>query len=133
MDDFSSKLDLHGGLEIVESIDANHMEMARCRSKDDPRYQAIAGVLRQFLRKQHLRKKPADGERVCKLYQKAFSEYDGILMSIVLVSKPCLVPFSRDYSFIGREDILAMISITERQGSAPRHRRQALVGLGGVG
>lgn len=49
------------------------------------------------------------------------------------VSKPFLVPFSRDDFFIGREDILATISVTNKQALAPRHRRAALVGLGGVG
>lgn len=133
VDDFSSKLDLHSGLETVESIDANHREMARCRSTDDPRYRAIAGVLRQFVRKEHLRKKLAAVKPVRESHRKDFKEHDGILTSIVPVSKPFLVPFSRDYSFIGREDILAMIGVTTKQSSAPRHRRQALVGLGGVG
>lgn len=66
MDDFSSKLDLPSGLETVESIDANHMEMARCRSRDDARYRAIAGVLRQFVRKEHLKTKLAAKEPVRK-------------------------------------------------------------------
>ena len=35
VNDFSSKLDLPRGLETVETIDANHMQMARCSSKDD--------------------------------------------------------------------------------------------------
>lgn len=59
VDDFSSKLDLPSALETVESIDANHMQMARCRSKDDPRYRAISGVLKQFLRKEILAKPTA--------------------------------------------------------------------------
>jgi hypothetical protein len=42
---------LHKELETVETIDANHMQMARCRSKADARYRAIAGVLKQFVRK----------------------------------------------------------------------------------
>ncbi|KAH6662246.1 Alpha/Beta hydrolase protein [Halenospora varia] len=48
--DFSSKLDLPRPLETVESIDANHMQMARCSDRADPRYRAIAGVLKQFMR-----------------------------------------------------------------------------------
>ena len=132
MDDFSSKLDLHGGLETVESIDANHMAMARCRSTEDPRYRAIAGVIRQFVRKEHPKKKPAAGEYVCMLYQEIPRVWWNSYVDCV-VSNLFLVPFSRDYSFIGREDILAMISVTNRQCSAPKHRRAALVGLGGVG
>jgi hypothetical protein len=50
VDDFSSKLDLPRRLETVESIDANHMQMARCSDKADPRYRAIVGVLKQFIR-----------------------------------------------------------------------------------
>ncbi|KAK1990558.1 hypothetical protein LX36DRAFT_592390, partial [Colletotrichum falcatum] len=50
VDDFSSKLDLPQSLETVESIDANHMEMARCTSKTDERYRAVVGVLKQSMR-----------------------------------------------------------------------------------
>lgn len=49
VDDFSSKLDLPRSLETVESIDANHMQMARCRDKADPQYRAVVGVLQQFI------------------------------------------------------------------------------------
>lgn len=49
MDDYSSKVGLPS-LETVESIDANHMDIARCEDKTDPRYQAVVGVLRQFIR-----------------------------------------------------------------------------------
>ena len=50
VDDFSSKLDLPRPLEMVESIDANHMQMARCSDRRDPQYRAISGVLRKFMR-----------------------------------------------------------------------------------
>ncbi|KAF2675937.1 hypothetical protein K458DRAFT_323244 [Lentithecium fluviatile CBS 122367] len=50
VDDFSSKLDLPRGLETVESIDANHMQMARCSDTSDPQYRAVVGVLKQFMR-----------------------------------------------------------------------------------
>ena len=50
MDNFSSKLDLASEQETVETIDANHMEMARCSSRDDARYRQICGVLAQFIR-----------------------------------------------------------------------------------
>ncbi|KAF2468687.1 WD40 repeat-like protein [Lindgomyces ingoldianus] len=49
VDDFSSKLDLPRSLETVESIDANHMQMARYNSKDDQGYRAVCGVLRSFI------------------------------------------------------------------------------------
>ena len=47
MDDLSSKLDLPRNIETVETLDANHMQMARCSSQNDPRYIAIASVLKQ--------------------------------------------------------------------------------------
>jgi hypothetical protein len=42
-----------------------------------------------------------------------------------------MVPFSRDHSFVGCEDIIAKVS--ERRAAASSHTRVALVGLGGVG
>lgn len=51
VDDYSSKLDLPRSLETVESIDANHMQMARCRDKTDPQYRAVVGVLQRFIRR----------------------------------------------------------------------------------
>jgi hypothetical protein len=52
VDDFSSKLDLPRELETVESIDANHMQMARYTSRDDQGYRAISGVLKAFVRQE---------------------------------------------------------------------------------
>lgn len=64
MDDFSSKLDLARTQETVESIDANHMEIARCGSRGDPRYRQISGVLKQFIRVTLAQKKIELVERV---------------------------------------------------------------------
>lgn len=52
VDDFSSKLDLPRALETVESIDANHMQMARYSRRDDQGYRAISGVLKAFVRQE---------------------------------------------------------------------------------
>jgi hypothetical protein len=52
VDDFSSKLDLPRELETVESIDANHMQMARYSSRDDQGYRAISGVLKACVRQE---------------------------------------------------------------------------------
>jgi hypothetical protein len=52
VDNFSSKLDLPRELETVESIDANHMQMARYSSRDDQGYRAISGVLKAFVRQE---------------------------------------------------------------------------------
>jgi hypothetical protein len=47
VEDFSSKVGLPQPSETVESIDANHMQMARCRNKTDLQYRSILGVLKQ--------------------------------------------------------------------------------------
>ena len=47
--DFSSKLGMPK-VETIESIDANHIQMAKCKSRSDESYRAIAGVLKQFLK-----------------------------------------------------------------------------------
>jgi hypothetical protein len=52
VDDFSSKLDLPRALETVESIDANHMQMARYTSKTDEGYRAVCGVLKAFVQQE---------------------------------------------------------------------------------
>jgi len=49
VDDFSSKLGLPPALETVESIDANHRQMARFSSKDDQGYRAIKNILLRFM------------------------------------------------------------------------------------
>ena len=57
-----------------------------------------------------------------------------MLTEILSVRKPSfIVPFAKDDSFIGREDILADIDVINKQASLSRHIRVALVGLGGVG
>lgn len=50
VDDFSSKLDLPRPLETVETIDADHRQMARCGDRSDAQYRAIFGVLEHFIR-----------------------------------------------------------------------------------
>ncbi|KAI0144132.1 hypothetical protein F4776DRAFT_661226 [Hypoxylon sp. NC0597] len=50
VDDFSSKLGLPSELETVQSIDANHTEMVKCKSRGDPQYRDILSVLRHIIR-----------------------------------------------------------------------------------
>ena len=50
VDDFSSKLGLPNTLETPESIDANHMQMARCTDRSDESYRSIVGVILQSLK-----------------------------------------------------------------------------------
>ena len=46
--DFSSRLGLPD--EPVETLNADHRQMVKCTGKDDDRYRAISGVLKQLLR-----------------------------------------------------------------------------------
>ena len=75
MDNFSSKLDLPRELETVESIDANHMQMARYCSKDEHGYRAISGVLKSFVRQELGGKKilPARPANISYTYSKLSS------------------------------------------------------------
>ena len=50
VDDFSPKVNLLSAQETVETIDANHMQMTKYGSKDDPGYRAVAGVLKAFIK-----------------------------------------------------------------------------------
>ncbi|KAJ4301286.1 hypothetical protein N0V90_003377 [Kalmusia sp. IMI 367209] len=117
VDNFSSKLDLPRELETVESIDANHMQMARYSSKDDQGYLDISGVLKAFIR-QELESQQIPRTNVADVADAASSD---ILF---------MVPFSRDDCFVGREDIIAEVS---EHRASQTHPRMALVGLGGVG
>ncbi|OBT60411.1 hypothetical protein VE03_10205 [Pseudogymnoascus sp. 23342-1-I1] len=120
VDNFSSKLDLAREQETVETIDANHMEMARCSSRDDARYRQIFGVLKQFTRTGLPSRETNPANNKDKSFHPA-------------LAKLFTVPFSQDEHFIGREDILDQLDIGGQQGAPKKHRRHALVGLGGVG
>ncbi|KFY67480.1 hypothetical protein V496_01551 [Pseudogymnoascus sp. VKM F-4515 (FW-2607)] len=111
VDNFSSKLDLAREQETVETIDANHMDMARCNSREDVCYRQICGVLKQFIRETNSANNK-DSSSIAKLF---------------------IVPFSQDEHFIGREDILDQLELGGQQEASKRHTRHALVGLGGVG
>lgn len=50
VDDFSSKLGLPSIQETVETIDADHRDMARFGSISDSGYRDISGVLKLFIR-----------------------------------------------------------------------------------
>lgn len=51
----------------------------------------------------------------------------------VALAKPFMVPFSRDDDFTAREDILDDLDSDGQQVVPIRHKRNALIGLGGVG
>ncbi|KAI4940646.1 hypothetical protein J4E91_011283 [Alternaria rosae] len=130
VDDFSSKLDLPRELETVESIDANHMQMARYSSRDDQGYRAISGVLKAFVR-QELERRQTPPAVVADTADVASRQSAYGRLRLLASSALFLVPFARDDMFVGREDIIAKIS--ERRAAASSHTRVALVGLGGVG
>ena len=44
-----------------------------------------------------------------------------------------MVPFPKDENFVGRDEILAEIDEAAMQDSLSKHKRVALVGLGGIG
>ncbi|ELR06465.1 hypothetical protein GMDG_07990 [Pseudogymnoascus destructans 20631-21] len=117
VDNFSSKLDLAREQETVETIDANHMEMARCSSRDDARYRQICGVLKQFVR-----------TGLPSRETNSVNNKDRFSLA-----KQFIVPFSRDEHFVGREDTLGQLDLGGQQEAPKKHRRHALVGLGGVG
>ncbi|KAJ6263594.1 hypothetical protein Dda_2162 [Drechslerella dactyloides] len=117
VDNFSSKLDLAVEQETVETIDANHMEMVRCCSRDDERYRQIYGILKQFIKTElPNREDSLAGTTNTSSLAKLF-----------------MVPFWQDDRFIGREEILGELEIGGQQVAPMKHRRDALVGLGGVG
>jgi hypothetical protein len=51
------------------------------------------------------------------------------------VTKQFIVPFSQDEHFVGREEILDQLDsgLEDARKTPGKHRRDALVGLGGVG
>ncbi|KAJ9634903.1 hypothetical protein H2199_008767 [Coniosporium tulheliwenetii] len=137
VDDYSSKLDLPRPLETVESIDANHMQMARCSDRTDPRYRAIVGVLKHFMRSGAL---DGDGNmaqgmlsvvsRMETQREATAGEISGAPSNRVCPS--ChYIPFPRNRRFVGRNaklDALAQTLFIQEEC-----QRVALVGLGGVG
>ncbi|KAK1633204.1 hypothetical protein BDP81DRAFT_473894 [Colletotrichum phormii] len=106
VDNFSSKLDLPQSLETVESINANHMEMARCSSKTDERYRAIVGVLRQGVSAMIA---PIDRKPVHAVHY--------------------VIPFAKNKHYVERTEL----SDVQRMLFDDTHQTVALVGMGGLG
>ncbi|KAK7210889.1 hypothetical protein V2G26_018067 [Clonostachys chloroleuca] len=145
VDDFSSKMDLHRGLETVQSVDADHRQIAKCSNKEDPRYRAILGVLKKFA-SEEIDCLNGEGASYIELNNstasgKHFTDYTDSNVNVqpmVLETgpKPTLnsiyyLPFTANRKFTGRESVLQAI-----QGKLffePPCQRIALDGLGGVG
>ncbi|KAI9715644.1 MAG: hypothetical protein M1812_005796 [Candelaria pacifica] len=129
VDNVSSKLDLPG-LETVESIDANHMQIARCKDRSDECYRAIVGVLKQFLRRDCV---SAD----LPIRSDTNIQQEEISRTIKDVESPRTtishysIPFLRNRRFIGRTKKLK--ELEEKLIVSNDCQKLALVGLGGVG
>ncbi|MCJ1307313.1 hypothetical protein MMC25_000959 [Agyrium rufum] len=136
VDDFSSKLDLPRPLETVESIDANHMQMVRCIDRTDPRYRAISGVLKQFLRGGLVDREGDRIEGISSLASRDATQ--GVVIASEVSGVPnerCSpyrhIPFPKNRRFVGRTANIETIKqklFTERDCE-----KVALFGLGGVG
>lgn len=59
--------------------------------------------------------------------------YTTYYLTDLALAKLFIVPFSQDDHFIGREKILGELDLGGQQAASIKHRRDALVGLGGVG
>ncbi|KAI1746899.1 hypothetical protein F4782DRAFT_522988 [Xylaria castorea] len=147
VDDYSSKVGLPPAFETVESIDTNHMQIARCRNKTDPQYRDVVGVLKQFIRSGKLSSHNVqaqestsaahiDSERGSSLGE------TGVVTSTRSVDQShrfsqagrhCYyyIPLSRNRRFTGRDNILG--ELKEKLFIDRNCQKLAVVGLGGVG
>ena len=147
MDDFSSKVDLPSAQETVETIDANHTQMAKYCSRDDSGYRAVSGVLKAFIG-QRLKAQevvPANiqlpscmqirpSSTTSCAYQDCFILVNTVHSNAAATSAPkihFMVPFQRNGDLIGREKYLQ--SLETKLCIPDRYCRVALVGLGGIG
>ncbi|KAK2594152.1 hypothetical protein QQS21_008151 [Conoideocrella luteorostrata] len=115
--DFSSKLGLP--LETVESIDADHMAIAKCTSRLDPRYLAISGVIKGYVRaiaeKNDTIERPIRARRNDTAPVGKFS-----------------VPFPRNPNFVSRDTDLSFI-LGNVQDAVKSQKTFLIHGIGGVG
>ncbi|KAI9706228.1 MAG: hypothetical protein M1812_008242, partial [Candelaria pacifica] len=129
VDNFSSKLDVPR-LETVESIDANHMQIARCKDQSDESYRAIVGVLKQFLKRDCL---SADlpNRSDTRIQKEEISRTKKEIESPRTTTFHHSIPFLRNRRFIGRTKKLK--ELEEKLIVSNDCQKLALVGLGGVG
>jgi hypothetical protein len=59
--------------------------------------------------------------------------YAAYYLTDLALAKLFIVPFPQDNHFISREEILGELELGGQQAAPTKHRRDALVGLGGVG
>ncbi|KAI8634991.1 hypothetical protein F5Y19DRAFT_470041 [Xylariaceae sp. FL1651] len=129
VEDYSSKVGLPPSSETVESVDANHMEMARCRSKSDPQYHAVVGVLKQFIRRST---SSGDDSRDQRLVPAAEVTSGVGIETYENCSEAChYIPLPKNTRFTGRTSVLG--ELQRRLFIRRECQTLALVGLGGVG
>ncbi|KAK4248963.1 putative kinesin light chain [Corynascus novoguineensis] len=127
VDDFSSKLDLPRSLETVESIDADHMQMARCCDRADPQYRVIVGVLQQFMQRM-----TQDETRLQERLSITLRVNDVSNTTTGRSVLPCYyIPLPENRCFVGRSSTLDTLKTKLFQHK--ECRKAAIVGLGGVG
>ncbi|CAH0003652.1 unnamed protein product [Clonostachys byssicola] len=145
VDDFSSKMDLHRGLETVQSMDADHRQIAKCINKEDPRYRALLGVLKQLaieeidcLNGEGASYNEPNNSTAIGKHPTDYTDGSANVQPMVLKAgpKPTLnpiyyLPFTANKKFTGRESVLQ--AIQGKLFSDPPCQRIALDGLGGVG
>ncbi|KFX90997.1 hypothetical protein V490_06147 [Pseudogymnoascus sp. VKM F-3557] len=111
----SALLQLPDSMEEKIPLDADHTMMVKFDNRNDKGYTSARDKLREF------------ELEAASVVEARFLQPQNRL-------KPSLmIPFQRDASFVGREDILVKISEKLKQSASSGHGRAALVGLGGVG
>ncbi|KFY04526.1 hypothetical protein O988_00716 [Pseudogymnoascus sp. VKM F-3808] len=111
----SALLQLPDSMEEKIPLDADHTMMVKFDNRNDKGYTSARDKLREF-------------------ELEATSVVEARFLQPQNRLKPSLmIPFQRDSSFVGREDILVKISQKLKQSASSGHGRAAIVGLGGVG
>ncbi|KAL6717684.1 hypothetical protein ACLMJK_005599 [Lecanora helva] len=129
VDDFSSKLD-HPKIETVESIDANHTQMARCSDKSDESYRSIAGVIKNFLKNTNLTG-DLPLQSAAHMQQEASSVAGHSQGGTQATTAVYCIPFLQNRGFTGRREKVK--ELEEKLYTDRDCRKVSLVGLGGVG
>ncbi|KAG7423240.1 Nephrocystin-3 [Fusarium oxysporum f. sp. raphani] len=111
----SALLQLPDSMEEKIPLDSDHSMIVKFDNKNNRGYTSARDKLRQF-------EQDAPGVVAARFLRAQNRPKPSIM-----------IPFARDSSFVGREDIIAKIIEKHEQAVADHHSRVALVGLGGVG
>ncbi|KAL2155112.1 hypothetical protein VTH82DRAFT_3788 [Thermothelomyces myriococcoides] len=134
VDDISSKLGLPS-LEAVETIDADHRQMVKCSNKEDPRYEAIHDVLRDFIDCMSADRNPRDEPSAPASFHGSSTTGAGRQPNEASTYRGSLpyyyIPLPENPRFVGRKETLD--TLKARLFENKECRKAAIVGLGGVG